>query len=246
MSIKIADTLRTDNSRYPIALSEDIQGGIRGVQSKVDLAKINQSLIADGMLVWVQDEDSYYKYTNNSWSILKTSSNQDTLGIQLLTSNQIKLLKEQDALPETYIWIRTKDEIDFDGEITDKTYTTTKNGNYIDILFQAVRQLQTEVAKMRNTFKYGMYSCTHKEMAISNVVNDKMNGNFYEYIKEYTNDTDLFNLIIAFGKVSFKATLPFIVGCIIIFIRKKDSISDKGMGLRKGKRSSLTCEIYWK
>lgn len=31
---------------------------------------------------------------------------------------------------------------------------------------------------------------------ISNVVNDKMNGNFYEYIKEYTNDTDLFNLII--------------------------------------------------
>ena len=25
---------------------------------------------------------------------------------------------------------------------------------------------------MRNTFKYGMYSCTHKEMAISNVVND--------------------------------------------------------------------------
>ena len=49
------------------------------------------------------------------------------------------MLKEQDALPETYIWIRTKDEIDFDGEITDKTYTTTKNGNYIDILFQAVR-----------------------------------------------------------------------------------------------------------
>lgn len=30
---------------------------------------------------------------------------------------------------------------------------------------------------------------------ISNVVNDKMNGNFYEYIKEYTNDIDLFNLI---------------------------------------------------
>ena len=172
MSIKIADTLRTDNSTYPIALSEDIQGGIRGVQSEADLSKINQSLIADGMLVWVQDEDSYYKYTNDSWSILKTSSNQDTLGIQLLTSNQIKLLKEQNALPETYIWIRTKDEIDFDGEITDKTYTTTKNGNYIDILFQAVRQLQTEVAKMRNTFKYGMYSCTHKEMAISNVVND--------------------------------------------------------------------------
>ena len=31
---------------------------------------------------------------------------------------------------------------------------------------------------------------------ISNVVNDKMNGNFYEYIKVYTKDTDLFNLII--------------------------------------------------
>lgn len=31
---------------------------------------------------------------------------------------------------------------------------------------------------------------------ISNIVNDKMNGNFYEYIKEYTRDIDLFNLII--------------------------------------------------
>jgi len=25
---------------------------------------------------------------------------------------------------------------------------------------------------MRNTFKYGMYSCTNKEMAVSNVVNE--------------------------------------------------------------------------
>ena len=33
-------------------------------------------------------------------------------------------------------------------------------------------------------------------VSISNVVNDKMNGNFYEYIKVYTKDTDLFNLII--------------------------------------------------
>ena len=33
-------------------------------------------------------------------------------------------------------------------------------------------------------------------VSISNVVNDKMNGNFYEYIKEYTRDIDLFNLII--------------------------------------------------
>jgi len=31
MAIKIPDTLRTSNSTYPIALSEEIQGGIRGV-----------------------------------------------------------------------------------------------------------------------------------------------------------------------------------------------------------------------
>ncbi len=171
MAIQLADTLRTDNNTYPIALSEEIKGGMRGVETVDDLQKINSALISSGMLVWVDSEKSYYKYTDSEWSILKTGSMGND-SVQIFTSKQIKILKEQDALPEQYIWIRTKDDIDYDGEITDNIYKTTKNGNYIDILFQAIRQLQTEVAKMRNTFKYGMYSCTNKEMAISNVVND--------------------------------------------------------------------------
>lgn len=171
MAIQLADTLRTDNNTYPIAVSEEIKGGIRGVETVDDLQNITDALISTGMLVWVNQENSYYKYTDGKWSILKTGSD-ETTGIQMFTSNQIKILKEQNALPEQYIWIRTKDEIDYEGEITDNIYKTTKNGNYIDILFQAIRQLQTEVAKMRNTFKYGMYSCTNKEMAISNVVDE--------------------------------------------------------------------------
>ncbi len=169
MAIKIPDTLRTSNSTYPIALSEEIQGGIRGVQTVDDLSKINKALISTGMLVWVEKSKSYYKYTNGEWTILSASAS----GTPLLTSAQIKVLKEQGVLPENYIWIRTKGDSDFiEGEVTNNTYKTSNNGNYIDILFQAIRQLQTEVAKMRNTFKYGMYSCTNKEMAVSNVVNE--------------------------------------------------------------------------
>lgn len=33
-------------------------------------------------------------------------------------------------------------------------------------------------------------------VSVSSIVNDKMNGNFYKYVKDLTNDIDLFNLII--------------------------------------------------
>ena len=169
MAIKLPDTLRTANDTYAIAVSEEIKGGIRGVQTVEDLSRINNALISNGMLVWVEKSKSYYKYTNGTWSILSASAS----GTPLLTTAQITALRNQGVLPDNYIWIRSKDDIDLEQEgVVNKTYTTSKNGSYIDILFQAIRQLQTEVAKMRNTFKYGMYSCTNKEMAVSNVVNE--------------------------------------------------------------------------
>ena len=169
MAIKLPDTLRTANDTYAIAVSEEIKGGIRGVQTVEDLSRINNALISNGMLVWVEKSKSYYKYTNGTWSILSASAS----GTPLLTTAQITALKNQGVLPDNYIWIRSKDDIDLEYEgVVNKTYTTSKNGSYVDILFQAIRQLQTEVAKMRNTFKYGMYSCTNKEMAVSNVVNE--------------------------------------------------------------------------
>lgn len=169
MAIKLPDTLRTANDTYAIAVSEEIKGGIRGVQTVEDLSRINNALISNGMLVWVEKSKSYYKYTNGTWSILSASAS----GTPLLTTAQITALKNQGVLPDNYIWIRSKDDIDLEQEgVVNKTYTTSKNGSYVDILFQAIRQLQTEVAKMRNTFKYGMYSCTNKEMAVSNVVNE--------------------------------------------------------------------------
>ena len=44
------------------------------------------------------------------------------------------------------------------------------NGNYVDILFSAIRKLQSEVARMRNAFQFGMYSYNGENTAMSRVI----------------------------------------------------------------------------
>jgi len=44
--------------------------------------------------------------------------------------------------------------------------------SYVDIMFQAIRSLQAEVAKLKNTMKYGMYSYTGSDTAMSRVVGE--------------------------------------------------------------------------
>jgi hypothetical protein len=48
----------------------------------------------------------------------------------------------------------------------------TKAGNYLDILFSAIRKLQAEVARLRNSFNYGIESYTGKDTAMSKVVSE--------------------------------------------------------------------------
>ena len=71
--------------------------------------------------------------------------------------------------PEKYIVI--PDESDLNGELTTNTYTTTKNGNYLDILFSAIRTLQSEVARLKNTFYYGIQSYTGEHTTSRGVIN---------------------------------------------------------------------------
>jgi hypothetical protein len=44
----------------------------------------------------------------------------------------------------------------YNGNIVNNTYSTSGNGTYIDILFSAIRSLQSEVARLKNSFYYGI------------------------------------------------------------------------------------------
>jgi hypothetical protein len=74
---------------------------------------------------------------------------------------------EADEIPEKYIIIPEK-ETDLSGKPISREIQET--GNYVDILFSAIRRLQSEVAKMKNAFQYGMYSYTGENTAMSRVV----------------------------------------------------------------------------
>ena len=58
MAIKIPDTLRPDNGTYPIVDSQDIKGGLKGVNTKEELALISSAR---------------YRYSNPSSQIISTS-----------------------------------------------------------------------------------------------------------------------------------------------------------------------------
>lgn len=124
--------------------------------------------IKEPKLAYVVDDNTenyFYIYKDNKWSPANLGKEEATriFGIPIL--NQ-KLIEEyQGELPEEYIKIRS--EHDLEGEITKNTYTTSKNGSYVDILFQALRALQSEVSKLKNSFQYGINSYNNTDTALS-------------------------------------------------------------------------------
>jgi len=70
-----------------------------------------------------------------------------TYGIPIVTESM-------ENKPDKYIII--PDESDLSGSVENKTIVTTNNGTYIDILFSAIRSLQAEIARLKNTFYYGI------------------------------------------------------------------------------------------
>lgn len=77
--------------------------------------------------------------------------------------------KGEASLPDKYILIPDK-ESDLNQSTVGSRYVSN-DGTYVDILFSALRQLQTEVAKLKNSFRYGITSYTEDHTAMSTVVN---------------------------------------------------------------------------
>lgn len=80
------------------------------------------------------------------------------VGIPIFTPEMLSEM-DPDKIPDPYISINQ--------ELSEGPPT-----NVLDILFSSIRKLQAEVAKMRNAFKYGMYSYTGKETAISSLIDE--------------------------------------------------------------------------
>ena len=120
------------------------------------------------------DEEDYNKWVKEgsflfSNLIISQWNNSKEQGIPIYTKEYADSLVDAD--PNNYIVIPDESDIT-NSEVKDKTYDTSINGPLANILFSAIRQLQSEIAKIKNTFNYGLYSYTGTNTAMSKVVGD--------------------------------------------------------------------------
>lgn len=139
-------------------------------KSSLDRQKnLNFHLMAgleDGYLVSALNVYDESRDTN----LQKTLDNMGVDGIPILNNKMYEDLVSKEKLPEDYITIPDVNDINVVPKTT--SFTNVGNGTYIDILFSAIRSLQAEVAKMKNSFNQGLFSYNNKETAMSKVVSD--------------------------------------------------------------------------
>jgi hypothetical protein len=95
------------------------------------------------------------KYEN----ILNKPKYNDGLGIPILTQEMLDEIP-QGKTPENYIQVLSDSDI------------VNDSNNYLNILFSAIRKLQAEVTKLKNSFNYGIVSYTGTDTAMSAVVSE--------------------------------------------------------------------------
>lgn len=130
-------------------------GGIDKVNSLSDL----EGYTGDFVYV-ISEETIYVKSDNDSWKPI-TSPSVSSAGIPIYTQ---EILDHLPSPPEDYITIPSESEL--------YQPSTAGNGYYVDILFSAIRSLQAEVAKLRNSMRYGLYSYTGTDTAMSRVLSE--------------------------------------------------------------------------
>lgn len=159
--ITFADQLRHANPKYAIADISDIRGGFWTVDTKSAL-EVPEDKLKDGMLAYVKNEDQFYQYhENEGWQ--RASFNSSGIPVHTTTTYE-----SQTSKPEEYLWIR---DPSLQGSVEDnQQINIKKGGDYVDILFSALRSLQHEVAKLKNTFYYGIQSYNGTDTASSNII----------------------------------------------------------------------------
>lgn len=95
------------------------------------------------------------KYEN----ILNKPKFDNALGVPIVTQEILDDIPVS-SRPRDYILIPSEGDI------------VNDNGNYLNILFSAIRKLQAEVTKLKNSFNYGIVSYTGTDTAMSAVVSE--------------------------------------------------------------------------
>ena len=91
--------------------------------------------------------------------ILNKPKYDDSIGLPILTQEMLDELPIE-SFPKDYIKIPSESDI------------VNDNGDYLNILFSAIRKLQAEVSKLRNSFRYGISSYTGTDVAMSKIVSE--------------------------------------------------------------------------
>ena len=104
--------------------------------------------------------------TTDADLILKESSSESSNTIPIYTRQMAQELNPQGD------YITIPGNSDFDEEITDNVYRTSKNGELPNIIFSALRQLQAEIARLKNSFIFGFNSYKNRNTAFSSVLDD--------------------------------------------------------------------------
>ena len=162
MAIEVISQLKQKNGlTFPIVDSNDVKGGFHNVATLDILLNTPSEILSEGMLAFTRDTNKFYQVIGGKWvesDVANSSSN--SIGIPIITRDIV------DYAPNKYVMI--PDETQLNGE-TKTNQIKTINGTYIDILLQSLRKLQAEVARLRNSFTYGIYSYTDTNTALSTI-----------------------------------------------------------------------------
>lgn len=164
----------TTEDTYPTHKAKYGQGGYRTVDNITERDEIPSERLEEGMLVYViNDNDNIHTYQYIKDKTTKKLSWQrasfSAQGIPVYDQKTLDDLGKDAA--DNYIFIPSESELE-GGVPANQTEIVTHGGSYLNILFSAIRQLQVEVAKMRNAFRYGLNSYTGTQTAMSTQVND--------------------------------------------------------------------------
>lgn len=156
-----------DSPFWEFIMSPDVEGGT-AVQSAVFIPKATlEDYLADHSVII---GDPYIKMFFVSGSFVyvpvKDIITQYKVGVPILTQEMYDDLPDCDK-PDPWILIPSETDL-----------TETNRGNYLDLIFSAIRKLQAEVAKLRNSFQYGIQSYVGTDTAMSEIVDS------YKYLND--------------------------------------------------------------
>ena len=137
--------------------------GSAGVEKVETIEDMEGKISEVGDIIYVKSTGELYtKLDNNFWKPI-------SFGIPIFTKQQEDELSDIGKLPDDFISIPDPNELSL--PINEQTtYNSTGKGYYLDIIFSTIRALQAEVAKLKNSFTFGINSYTGKDTAMGRIV----------------------------------------------------------------------------